>query len=180
MTLWDAEVVLAHALEADGVMSGSLLELGCGSGLAAMVSFRLGCCVTVQDLPDVLSYTTEVFKNNNVTAKFVGARWGSELYETELKDSAFDYIVMADVLYHCSDFDDLISSIVLCSKPFTQVYICYEQRRRNLEEFFGTLEKHSFIRLPTSGQCTVINKSNGIKTDIHLLKYEYTYSAEKK
>jgi 2-polyprenyl-3-methyl-5-hydroxy-6-metoxy-1,4-benzoquinol methylase len=171
-TLWDAEVVLSHALEADGV-AGAVMELGCGSGLAAMVSARLDCTITVQELPEVLDYTREVFKGNTVSSSFIGAKWGSD-FSAQVDAlglaHSFDYVVMADVLYHCTDFSDLISSIRACARPGTKIYICYEQRRKNLDSFFSTVSKY-FSR--TSADSYIItNSSSGVLTHINVIKYE--------
>ncbi|CAM9486615.1 unnamed protein product, partial [Ectocarpus fasciculatus] len=139
-TLWDAEVVLSHVLESDGVR-GSVIELGAGSGLAAMVCSRLGCSVTAQELSEVLPHTKAVFSRNNVAATFVSATWGCDFIEQVYNLRPFDNIIMSDVLYHCADFDDLISSIRSCSTIGTKIYVSFEQRRKNLDDFFDKLQK---------------------------------------
>lgn len=173
-------MVLAHVLQTRCV-TGSVIELGCGTGLAAMVCSRLGCVVSVQELSDVLPFTIEAFGANNIVAHAcIGARWGADFVsQAELAGWAhsFDSVVMADVLYHCEDFDDLIASILVCSKRSTTVYVAYEQRRRNLDSFFGSLEKH-FLILSTT-KYTVPSSSTGVLTELHIKIYVNNSSSNK-
>ncbi len=120
-TIWDAEIVLAHFVEADNIQ-GSVMELGCGTALAAMVCGRLGCRIAVQELPDVLPRSSELLASNGIF--FVGfeGRWGPTFVDAikEANESHnFDNVIMADVLYYCEDFNDLLESILICSKPAT-------------------------------------------------------------
>lgn len=166
-TLWDAEIVLSYFVESENI-KGSVVELGCGTALASMVCSRLGCQVAVQELPEVLESTKCVLAANSVSVSHAfGVTWGPE-FVSVLKTTGmcnyFDNIIMADVLYHCEDFEDLIVSILHCSAVKCRLYVCFEQRRRNLDAFFSSVElyfdrtsciKHS-IRNEESGRITII------------------------
>ena len=71
--------------------------------------------------------------------------WGLDCAEAILKANHHercDLIIMADVLYHCTDFLLLIQTIVGCaSECESDVIICYEKRRKNLDYFFELFEE---------------------------------------
>jgi predicted nicotinamide N-methyase len=143
--IWDAEVLLAHYIDllAQSVISDKLvLELGAGTALASIVAGKRGAQVFVQELEDILPESQQRIEQNNVTAKFIGGRWGEELSSAILSHAegkAFDLIVMADVLYHPEHFADLIGTIRKCSKSGTEVLIVFELRRRDLEAYLLSL-----------------------------------------
>lgn len=121
----------------------SVLELGAGTAVAAMAAARLGAArVAVQELPEVLPHTERVLAANGFvdTVERVDARWGADFLPGAAQHS-FDVVVMADVLYHCTDFADLITAIYVASslESTSYVIVAFEQRRRNLDSFFAEM-----------------------------------------
>jgi predicted nicotinamide N-methyase len=124
-----------------------VLELGAGTAVAAMAAVRLGAaCVAVQELPEVMPHTKGVLSANGCLSavECIEARWGPDLLASsslESQERLFDTVVMADVLYHCTDFNDLIASVQRSTRnaPSSFVLVAFEQRRRNLDSFFEAM-----------------------------------------
>jgi 2-polyprenyl-3-methyl-5-hydroxy-6-metoxy-1,4-benzoquinol methylase len=139
--IWDAEVLLAHYLEWLEIADKSVLELGAGSGLAAILCGKMGARqVSVQELPTVIDHTKSCFDMNFICASFVSDTWGAGCIE-KLKavSHGFDVIIMADVLYHPEHFEDLALTITSCLLSKGSIIASYEQRRRDISHFFTFL-----------------------------------------
>lgn len=82
--------------------------------------------------------------NGAAEVQVIASRWGAQMVEqVQLgQPSLFDLVIMADVLYHVEDFTDLLSSILGVVKVGGDVVVTYEQRRRNVDEFFERLAVH--------------------------------------
>jgi predicted nicotinamide N-methyase len=151
-----------------GVRIGTprVLELGAGTAIASMVCARRGAQVTVQELPSVMPHTLRCLSMNGVCPQAaVADEWGprcvraslfpdvngcedtekpqKEQVNSDISGNAFDYVIMADVFYHEDHFQSLAETITSCVSQYGTVVIVYEQRRRDLTSFFGTL-KESF------------------------------------
>lgn len=149
MIVWDAEVLLAHYLVNHNhcELSGRrVLELGAGTALAAIASYRRGASICVQELEHVIKHTEHCLRSNNVHDFLLAAHcWGDEMVQqtTEGQQRCFDLVVMADVLYHTDDFEVLIKTITECVKSEGgDVIIFYEERRKNIDTFFDKLSSH--------------------------------------
>lgn len=96
-TVWESAVVLAEELAAGDGAGLTLLELGCGIGLPAIVAARRGFTATASD------YETDALE----AVRFNADRNGAERLAVRLLDwrslpadlAAFDRVVAADVLY---------------------------------------------------------------------------------
>jgi predicted nicotinamide N-methyase len=200
-TVWDAEVILAHFMESrvDIDHTSSVLELGAGCAIAAIVASRRGAAyVAVQELADVLPHTEHCLRMNGchgVIDSFA-ALWGPECIQAIVQlrganaDTAvaaaakksdcrppaiFDFIIMADVLYHANDFQLLISTIESCLSARGTLIISYEQRRRDLAPFFDQLHQHFQLKQlynHTVRQCIVHESENQRETAFVLRVYE--------
>jgi predicted nicotinamide N-methyase len=125
----------------DLVRGRRVLELGAGTAVAAMAAVRLGAaCVAVQELPEVMPHTKTVLSENGCleAVECIEAKWGPDILASASRERPFDVVVMADVLYHCTDFADLIASVqnAMSDAPGSCVVVAFEQRRRNLDSFF--------------------------------------------
>lgn len=95
--LWPSSLVLARLLAARGGEGRSLLELGCGSGLAAVGAALAGYRVTATDYYEdaTLFARVNVWRNTGIDPTVRLVDW------TALPDDlrGFDLVVASDVLY---------------------------------------------------------------------------------
>lgn len=164
-TVWDAELLLSHFLydakSTDGlsINGASVLELGAGTAIAGILCDKLGAkCVTLQELEEVVQHTQCCCETNDVrhTTVCLAKEWGgNDCIDALLltnKGEYFDLIIMADVLYHCTDFLHLVQTILGCSRTSslqlngnggTDIIICFEKRRADLRDFFELFERQA-------------------------------------
>ena len=150
-----------------------VLELGCGTAIAAMVCFRLGYRVAVQDRVSVLHHTAACLRMNDVSAQIIEGQWGNDFdkrLHCENQICSFDIVIMADVLYHVEDFDNLISTINVCTIQGGKIYICFEQRRKDLSSFFEKLDLYFERRRCNKYVVTSVVTSR--QTSIFIMEYE--------
>lgn len=146
--IWDAEVILAHYIDRihheNGLEKKLLLEIGAGTALASIVAGKCGAHLFLQELEEVIEESRIRLEQNNINAHCVSGLWGNDLaiQILQISQEYFDYIAMADVLYHPEHFHDLKTTILSCSKIGTEVIIVYELRRRDLESYFASLSEN--------------------------------------
>jgi hypothetical protein len=125
-------------------------EWGCAYSLSGafyslcMYVFSLIFYLHAQELEDVISHTKECCSMNEVRdVDYIVGRWSPECADSALATNGgqtFDFVICADVLYHCEDFSILVSFINQCStKSPCNLIISFEQRRRDLTPFFEEL-----------------------------------------
>ncbi len=122
----------------------------------------------------MLPHTESILSSNNIAGIVsIGAVWGTELMSLLVEKSlqhSFDLVIMADVLYHCEDFEELIASIRACCKHGTMIYISFEQRRKQLDIFFQKVEELSV--LVESLKYVIENSVTGREVTFFILKYK--------
>ena len=155
-TVWDAEVILAHyiSLMRDQIYDKSIVELGAGTGIAGILCAKLGAkTVTLQDQESCISHTQKCSnmninkdgndENSNNLMRFVAKKWSKSCGKCLVQANdghKYDYVIMADVLYHCEDFSVLVETIMECVRESGgEVIICYERRRKDLSDFFNAI-----------------------------------------
>ena len=157
-TVWDAEIILAHYINEmrERISNTHIAELGAGTALAGILCGKLRArAVTLQELDSCIEHTRHCCSMNfhddddddgdrNVTKpRCIAHKWSTACGEILVQQNdgmKYDFVIMADVLYHCEDFSMLIETIMKCLCTATgEVIICYEQRRRDLSEFFRAM-----------------------------------------
>lgn len=171
-TIWDAEIILAH--EIDNILNkcnANVLELGAGTCLAGIVGYHLGNSLCIQELPHVIPWSQECCNQNNTIATYVGGLWGYDCISkiTQNNTLKYNYIIMADVLYHSDNFNDLILTIKECCDINTNILISYEKRRKTLDDFINKMKQYFIIENIKVFQ--IISDITGKQTDIYLYKF---------
>lgn len=145
-TLWPSALSLARnvAGEADDQMRGcSLLEVGCGLGVPAMVALKQGAQVTAMDYhPDVEAFLRENLRVNGLpddSLTFVRGSWLNP--SPSLK--RYDWIIGSDVLYSAEQPIPLAAFIHQHLSPQGKVIIT-DPGRAYLQDFVSAMEKHGF------------------------------------
>ncbi len=113
--VWESAIVLAEDLARLDGRGLSLLELGCGLGLPALVAARAGFTVTATDYEEAAL----------AGVRFNAARLGGVALETRVLDwrqppadlGRFDRVVAADVLYEPHHAEALARVIALALAP---------------------------------------------------------------
>ncbi|KAK3536974.1 hypothetical protein QTP86_029303, partial [Hemibagrus guttatus] len=126
-----------------------VLELGAGSGLVSILAARLGACVTVTDLPQVLPHTIRNINSNmpltgwpSEPPAVLPLLWGRDL---ERFSSQWDLVLGSDIVYIPETFPLLLHTLVHLSKSGAVVYLSSKMRREHgAHEFYHTLLPQSF------------------------------------
>ena len=89
--------------------------------------------------------------NNAKRTVFIDEVWGNECrekIESASNHSNFDIVIMADILYHCEDFSELVRTIESSySSGGTDIIICFEKRRRDMKDFFDLIGQNKELSL---------------------------------
>mmetsp|Transcript_126047 Transcript_126047/g.368322 ORF Transcript_126047/g.368322 Transcript_126047/m.368322 type:complete len:313 (-) Transcript_126047:392-1330(-) len=151
--LWDASVRLARYVVQLGrckLAGKHVIELGCGTGLAGLAAGMQGAHVTLTDLQEVLSQTTEANLEANLpalrkpggaaasTVKLQPLAWGGSVDHLDPRPP-FDYILAADIVYKPELFEPLKQTLLQLSGAGTRVLLSYTRRRSQEEWFFSSL-----------------------------------------
>ncbi|HEY3282983.1 MAG TPA: methyltransferase domain-containing protein [Armatimonadota bacterium] len=136
MDLWDSSLLLAEYLwERRGVLPPSILDLGCGLGLAGLVAAEAGAWAVATDLfPEALEF-----------ARLNGLRHGVDLpcFACDWRRFAlrrrFDLVVGADLLYEPTLHDALESVLLSALAPGGRAVLACPSRRYGLQ-FAAELE----------------------------------------
>ena len=182
-TVWDAEIILAHYVNeiCDQMKDKLIVELGAGTGLAGILCSKLGAkIVAFQELESCVSHTKRCCAMNIVVnedepmTKFVAQRWSKSCGRSLVHENnglKFDYVIMADVLYHVEDFPTLKDTIMECLREDKgQVIICYEQRRKDLSEFFRVLLDEDLVLMNTIQEFSLQGENALIKYYLYHFK----------
>lgn len=98
--VWPAARALAHELARRGrsLAGKSVLELGCGLALPALVAARLGARVTATDLhPDVPAFLARNLARNDLPPDAV--EYHEHDWRAALLEARFELVLASDVLY---------------------------------------------------------------------------------
>lgn len=170
LTIWDAEVILAHYIDRLSLCGKRVLELGGGTCLAGVVCAKLGATVCTQDKEELTWIAQESFKMNDVSALSIGGLWGCECAAFIVAKHGYsDLIIMADVVYHKEHFAALFKTILACITEGGRIIISYEQRRADVSSFFHQFKEHFSIELLHE---TVIKRPD-LHRESHIYLYEF-------
>lgn len=164
--LWPSGLQLAMQMAARAVRSGErILELGCGLGLASLVSHRLGADVTATDChPLAGTFLRENVRLNALPPlPYRHGHWQTFARAANRSDDAqalsgrFDLVIASDVLYERDDAGMLASYIARHVEPGGEVWIV-DPDRGNRPMFNRHMVRHGFTaredRLDTAGTAT--------------------------
>ncbi|KAG9492214.1 protein-lysine methyltransferase METTL21E-like [Eleutherodactylus coqui] len=149
-TVWPSALVLCYFLEKHGkeisIEDKSIIEIGSGTGLVAVVASLLGAQVVATDLQELIgNLQYNVLCNTKRKSKHIPQvkelLWGSNLEKSFPKSSLnFDYILAADVVYNHPYLEELLETFDhLCSENTTILWVM-----RFREE--NTLLENAFIQ----------------------------------
>ena len=173
--LWDCEIVLAHyigkseqkclatPLPRDYWRGKHVVELGCGTALAALACWVCGAHVIATDLPAIVEKVTlrNVRANIEKADKKTQARmvcknleWGNDTHHGEVLKACGqkppDVIIAADVIYLCEQYEPLLSTLRALTEhnnlpTATALILTHRKRMGHQEEFLGPLEALFFV-----------------------------------
>jgi predicted nicotinamide N-methyase len=167
--VWDSEVLLAHFMDSRPVSNLRVVELGAGAALAAAVCYRNGASIAFQELSHIVPYSMSTLSKCGVPAEDVvsfSGKWG----ELDPVTIMYDFVIMADVLYHAEDYSQLINTIQSFCKPSSTVIIAVEQRRKCLDEFIIGMKAAGFYRKKQL-KYSIPSKESEQVTDFHLWEF---------
>ncbi|MCV2371135.1 class I SAM-dependent methyltransferase [Roseateles oligotrophus] len=130
--LWPSGLHLAEAMAKRPLINGeSILEIGCGLGLASLVSHRRGSLVTASDChPLAASFMLENLRLNDLPPlRYCHGNWAALIpgqtpsLRVPLVQGRFDLIMGSDVLYERDDAGMLAEFISTHAMPASEVMI---------------------------------------------------------
>lgn len=150
--VWDTSVQLAIAMSTFDVGSRSVIELGCGLGLASLVLNARGLDITATDhhpgAQAMLDYNAKL--NDGPPIPFVRADWGD--LHTEL--ARFDIIIGSDLLYERGHAHALSGFIERHANPTCQILLADPGRKHGgrYDRCMQALgfESHAFVHPPNA------------------------------
>uniref|UniRef100_A0AAV2LR60 Uncharacterized protein n=1 Tax=Knipowitschia caucasica TaxID=637954 RepID=A0AAV2LR60_KNICA len=155
--MWPAALALCSFLENNretvNLEDKTVLELGSGTGLVAIVTSLLGARVTATDLPEVMgNLRANVMRNTRGKTRHLPQIWplcwGFDvglIYPTSRYK--FDYVVAADVVYHHDYHDELLATMVHFCHPRTTVIWANKIRMEMDITFMERFKKEFHTRL---------------------------------
>lgn len=141
--LWPAAYGLATYLHqrARDLRAHTLIELGCGLALPAILASRLGAQVTATDFhADTESWVMQNAKTNNTALTFKPLDWNAFLRPQGPRRTQHDFIIGSDLLYEARHIPALICAIDSLCAPHGEAIIA-DPGRNNLPTFCAGMEK---------------------------------------
>jgi predicted nicotinamide N-methyase len=168
--LWDCEYVLAVYVARQSARwnTTSVVELGCGTGLAAAVAWKLGAFAVATDLPEVVESVTapnvtliagDALKKRRNAFVAAPLSWGvgeegraceelcakakqQGLVGTAKGGECFDFVIAADVVYHSDAHGPLMATLAQIVKPSTTFVFAHRRRLENDTNFLDLVLGH--------------------------------------
>lgn len=129
--LWPSALVLAEEMAAIWPTGRSVLELGCGIGLPAIVAAGCGARVLASDwYPEALVFAEHNARRAGVRIETLAADWSAPPPQL-MRESPFDLIIGADILYEDRNGDALSRLLPRLLTPRGQVIVT-DPRRPNV------------------------------------------------
>lgn len=149
--LWESSIGLAqHILQFLSAISNiSILEIGCGYGLAGIVACQVGAKVVFTDFEhDALSFARHnLHLNGEISTNFVQMDWSAPCFQYN-----FDVILGADVIYEEQNWISIIDLLTSHLAP-KGIAIFAEPYRKNADGFFKSIRERGFTIQKSS--CTI-------------------------
>lgn len=156
--IWPSGLVLAKVVNELDTSDLSILELGCGIGIASLVAAYKKADITASDFhPIVQTLLIKNAKNNNLSnVKYIHGDWNYPISS----NGKFDLIIGSDLLYE-RDCHDTISVYIDCHLARNGKVILIDPGRRKAGKIKKAMEKLGFkyevVRLSSAAE----EKSNG-------------------
>jgi predicted nicotinamide N-methyase len=140
--IWESGVQLAYLMEDYPVEGKSVLEIGCGIGLASLVLNHRGVNITATDYhPEVKAFLDEnTHLNKDPDISFVRTSWQDHLPNAL---GLFDLIIGSDLLYEQGHPENLASFINQHAQKRSSVLIV-DPRRGYSSKFTKCMTKFGF------------------------------------
>lgn len=161
--LWQAGRIISHYLERQPslIKNKTVLELGAGAGLPSLICGILGAStVVISDYPDpdlvenLQKNIDTIEEADAVQGKLVaeGYCWGADTSNllSHIKESGFDILILADLLFNHSEHEKLVRTIELTLKKeaHSKALVFFTPYRPWLYEkdmaFFATCKAQGF------------------------------------
>ncbi|MXV76957.1 methyltransferase domain-containing protein [Candidatus Poribacteria bacterium] len=140
--LWESSIGLAQYLSDNRttLSNKSILEIGCGYGLAGIVTAKLGAEVTFTDFEhDALLFTRHNSQQNETsTGTYVQMDWSAPCFQKR-----FNVVLGADVIYEEQNWDSIIE-LLQNLLELNGIAIFSEPNRKNADEFFKLIRENGF------------------------------------
>lgn len=165
--VWNSSLALSQHLADDPDLDGmSLLELGCGVGLAGIVASKIGAHVLLTDYNrDALAFARHNLQINECqTARVQYLDW----YTPNLTER-FDAILAADVIYDATNWEFLLCLWQKRLKPGGHVLLS-EPGRLNAPPFFERAAEQGFTWTQQHREIRHEGRTYGV--DIYGMYYE--------
>ncbi len=164
--LWESSIGLAqHILQfLSEISNKSILEIGCGYGLAGIAANQVGAKVVFTDFEhDALSFARHnVQLNVGMSTDFVQMDWSAPCFQNN-----FDVILGADVIYEEQNWDPIIDLLASLLAP-KGIAIFAEPNRNNADGFIECIRERGFSIEKST--CTVLLEQNTTEINIFEVK----------
>ena len=139
--VWPAGLVLARRIASMELQPVSMLELGCGLGLASLVASRRGADITASDYhPLVQSFLDHNADANGLTRiKYIKGDWRKPI----TRAGKFGLLIGSHLLYERQQPEQLAVFIDCHAQPDATVIIC-DPDRRQLSRFSRLMSSNGF------------------------------------
>lgn len=141
--LWESSIGLAqHISQFLSVMSNnSVLEIGCGYGLAGSIACAVGANVVFTDFEyDALQFARHNLRQKyRLHAAYVQMDWSAPCFK-----NGFDVILGADVIYEEHNWVQIIDLLDSLLAP-NGMAIFAEPNRKNADGFFERIRERGFV-----------------------------------
>ncbi|XP_077153175.1 protein-lysine methyltransferase METTL21E-like isoform X1 [Ranitomeya variabilis] len=159
-TVWPSALVLCYYLEKHGkelcMEDKSIIEIGSGTGLVAIVATLLGAQVVATDMEELIgNLQYNMLRNTKMKSKHVPQvkelMWGTNLEKKFSKSSLqFDYILAADVVYNHPYLEELLETFDhLCNENTTILWVMRFRKENTLLEntFIQKFQKQFYLKV---------------------------------
>lgn len=150
--IWPSGLVLAKIVNDLDIANISILEVGCGIGLASLVAAHKNADITASDYhPIVQTFLLTNAKSNSLNIKYVHCDWNHPIKNQE----KFDLIIGSDLLYE-RGCHELLSSFINGRLAPKGKVILIDPGRMQARKIIAEMESlgfsHEVIRLDAEGK----------------------------
>ncbi len=166
--LWESSIGLAQYLSDNRttLSNKSILEIGCGYGLAGIVAAKFGAKVTYTDFEhDALLFARHNSQQNDVSVgTYVQMDWSAPCFQNR-----FDVVLGADVIYEEQNWDSIIE-LLHNLLELKGVAIFSEPNRKNADGFFKLIRENGFTFKKSI--CSISLQEKTAKINLFQVKHE--------
>ncbi|KAH0574033.1 Nicotinamide N-methyltransferase [Spironucleus salmonicida] len=138
--LFNSAIQLAEFIQSNTLLfrDKTILELGSGSGLPAIIASRFSSQVVTTDFPNkqILNNINYNIINNNSTAKIFPLLWGNHL------DQKFEVILVSDCIQMVQEHANILQTLKESLSPNGTIYVIFQhhqpEKKASIMTFFET------------------------------------------